>query len=103
MIMPFMAGGTLASRFAQRDGGLPFAEIAHYLNQIASALDYAHQHGVVHRDIKPSNVLLDRQGKIYLADFGIACLYEVAPNALHVVTPKEFEDLDVPDPVSARR
>ena len=91
MIMPFMAGGTLASRFAQRDGGLPFAEIAHYLNQIASALDYAHQHGVVHRDIKPSNVLLDRQGKIYLADFGIACLYEVAPNAL-LSTPTSLTD-----------
>ncbi len=76
MVMPFIDGGTLASRLALQDGQVPFPEIVRYLNQLASALDFAHQHGIVHRDIKPSNVLLDRQDNVYLADFGIARLFD---------------------------
>ena len=42
--------------------------------QICDALQYAHDHGVVHRDIKPENILLDKQGQVKIADFGLAKL-----------------------------
>ena len=76
MIMPYMPGGTLAHRLASAQGPLPLDEIAGYLSQLAGAVDYANQKGMVHRDIKPSNVLLDEQGNVYLADFGIMRLFD---------------------------
>ena len=53
---------------------LSLAEIVRILDQIASALDYAHQAQIVHRDLKPSNILLDGQHDCRLSDFGIAHL-----------------------------
>jgi serine/threonine protein kinase len=74
LILPYVEG-TLARRLASAGGPLPFDEVAGYAIQLAEALDYAHQHGVIHRAIKPSNVLLDRDGQVYLTDFSIAHLF----------------------------
>ncbi|HEU5347324.1 MAG TPA: serine/threonine-protein kinase, partial [Ktedonobacterales bacterium] len=74
MELPLMSGGTLAGRIAA--GPIPLDDVASYLRQIASALDYAHHQGVIHRDVKAVNVLLDQHGEAYLADFGIARIFE---------------------------
>ncbi len=68
--MPFMVGGTLRARI--RRGTLSLSESCRLLSDIADALDYVHQQGIIHRDIKSSNVLLDAEGNCYVADFGIA-------------------------------
>lgn len=71
IIMPYMEGGTLGE-YITNHGCLTLDEACWYLDQIASALDYAHQkHGYVHCDIKPANILLDREGNAVLTDFGI--------------------------------
>ncbi len=70
IVMPYMEGGTLRSRI--RNSPLPLKTTCRFLREIASALDYMHQQGVIHRDIKSSNILLDADGRCYLADFGIA-------------------------------
>jgi serine/threonine protein kinase len=66
----YMDGGTLKDRMA--GGMLPLDEVSRVFNQIGGALDYAHRMGVIHRDLKPSNVLLNSQGDVFLADFGLA-------------------------------
>jgi serine/threonine protein kinase len=50
--------------------------------QICDALQYAHDQGIVHRDIKPENILLDRRGRVKVADFGLARLMEGSPEPL---------------------
>jgi serine/threonine protein kinase len=71
IIMPYMPGGTLGEYVAS-NGCLTLQEAQWYLEQIAAALDYAHQHGCVHCDVKPANILLDGDGSVALSDFGIA-------------------------------
>lgn len=70
LVMPQMTGGTLAERVAL--SGLPPALAVDYVAQLAHALDLAHGAGILHRDVKPSNVLMDRNERPVLADFGLA-------------------------------
>jgi serine/threonine protein kinase len=71
LVMPYVEGGTLRDYLHKRKR-LTLEEAASFLDQIASALQYAHDHGVLHRDVKPSNILLRPDGYAYLADFGLA-------------------------------
>lgn len=71
LVMPYSPGGSLSDALEER-GAFSLRETMSYIEQAASALDYAHAHGVVHRDIKPSNFLLHTDGRLLLADFGIA-------------------------------
>ncbi len=81
VVMRLLTGGTLADRLNDtltNEKPLPAPrEVADLLKQIASALDYAHDRGVIHRDVKPSNIMFDAQGVAFLVDFGIAKLIEV--------------------------
>jgi serine/threonine-protein kinase len=69
-VMPFVEGETLRERLT-REKQLPVAHAVRIATEAASALDYAHRHGVIHRDIKPENILL-HDGQALVADFGIA-------------------------------
>jgi eukaryotic-like serine/threonine-protein kinase len=69
--MEFIQGDTLDKVLLER-GPLPWREVVEMAIQIADALHYAHEHGVVHRDLKPSNLMVTADGKIKLTDFGIA-------------------------------
>ena len=70
IVMELLEGGSLEDRLRR---GKPSSEEAlDWLEQAADALDAAHRNGVVHRDVKPGNLLLDEQGGLRVADFGIA-------------------------------
>ncbi|HEX9754248.1 MAG TPA: protein kinase [Gemmatimonadales bacterium] len=69
-VMPYVEGESLRERLT-REKQLPINEALQITREVASALDYAHRHGVIHRDIKPENILL-HDGQALVADFGIA-------------------------------
>jgi serine/threonine-protein kinase len=75
LVLEYVEGPTLADLM---DCGLDDNRLPDLLDQIAAGLDYAHRRGVIHRDVKPGNVLLTEDGRVVLADFGLAWLLEGA-------------------------
>jgi eukaryotic-like serine/threonine-protein kinase len=71
IVMEHLPGGSLEDRI-RKSGAQPPPQALRWLEQAAAAIDVAHRQGVVHRDIKPANLLLDANGNVHVADFGIA-------------------------------
>ncbi|HUQ71366.1 MAG TPA: protein kinase [Planctomycetaceae bacterium] len=70
LVCEFVDGVTLENRL--KDEAFPANRAAVLVAELADALQYAHERGVVHRDVKPSNIILDRQGRAHVMDFGLA-------------------------------
>lgn len=99
IIMEFVEGTDMAQMIAAK-GCLPAAEAVPPLLRVCEALHYAHERGVVHRDIKPSNILIDKNGTVKVADFGLAKVRaadqsqfttsQAAMGTLHFIAPEAF-------------
>jgi serine/threonine protein kinase/formylglycine-generating enzyme required for sulfatase activity len=74
VVYGFVEGSDLKAGLAR--GRFAAAEAARLVASLAEALQHAHQRGVYHRDVKPANILVDRRGKAYLADFGLALRHD---------------------------
>ncbi len=78
--MDFIEGNSLADMLAK--GPLLPREALEIVRQVADALDYAHEQGVIHRDIKPGNILIDKSGRVKVTDFGLA--KEIESDQMHL-------------------
>ena len=97
-VMPYVEGESLRDRLT-REKQLPVGDAIRMATEVASALDYAHRHGVIHRDIKPENILL-HDGQALVADFGISLAVSEAggtrmtETGMSVGTPHYISGLD---------
>jgi Tol biopolymer transport system component len=79
LVLELVEGPTLADRIAR--GRLPLDEVLAIARQIADALEAAHEKGIVHRDLKPANIKISPSGVVKVLDFGLAKVWEGAPEA----------------------
>ena len=84
LVMELVEGPTLADRI--KKGPIPLTEALDVAKQIAEALEYAHEKGVIHRDLKPANVKITPEGTVKVLDFGLAKAAEQPPET------QEWED-----------
>ena len=73
LVMSYAPGGTLRQRHP-KGSRVPLGTVLKYVEQVASALDYAHSQKLIHRDVKPGNMLIDQHGRTVLSDFGVASI-----------------------------
>lgn len=76
LVMPYIEGGSLEDHLMNNPPSPTFG--ARVVEQVASALQYAHGRGVVHRDVKPANILIDEEGSALLSDFGLARIHDAS-------------------------
>lgn len=100
IVMELIDGVTLKQYMAEK-GALSWQETLFFSTQICKALQHAHEHGIVHRDIKPQNVMIDKDGVVKVADFGIAALENMneartgtAIGSVHYIAPEQAKGLD---------
>jgi serine/threonine protein kinase len=74
LVMPFVSGETMHQKLVKRK--FTETEVRRWIRQVADALQFAHDAGIIHRDVKPSNIMIDRDGNAFLTDFGLARLAE---------------------------
>ncbi len=82
LVMPYVTGGTLRDRLEQSHS-LSLDEAIHIIDQAAAGLDCAHAQGIIHRDLKPGNMLFHADGRLLLADFGLAKVLKDVENSGH--------------------
>src|ERR1051325_3641674 len=70
LVLELVEGPTLAERIAQR--AIPLDEALAIARQIAEAVEYAHDKGVIHRDLKPANIKINPEARVKVLDFGLA-------------------------------
>ncbi len=90
LLMEFVDGVNL--RQALHAGRFTPEQALAVVPPVCEALQYAHEHGVVHRDIKPENLLIDREGRVKIADFGIARLLRAAAGDTPIVRARAKEE-----------
>ncbi len=96
IVMEYIQGITLKD-YITRKGALPWKDTVFFTMQILMALEHAHQNGIIHRDIKPQNIMLLKNGKIKVADFGIArfsqsetqTMTDKALGSVHYIAPEQ--------------
>ncbi|MDD4798043.1 MAG: Stk1 family PASTA domain-containing Ser/Thr kinase [Clostridia bacterium] len=104
IVIEFVEGETLKN-YINRKGALPVAEAASIMYQILDALGYAHSNGIIHRDVKPQNILFAKDGRVKVADFGIAAgpndLTQTYDNnarimgSVHYISPEQVQGYNV--------
>ena len=95
IVMELVEGITL-KKYIEKRGRLPYKEAVSIAIQVANGMDAAHKHNIVHRDIKPQNIIISKDGRIKVADFGIARaitdettnLYGAA-GSVHYISPEQ--------------